>query len=662
MRASDRRRFADACIALAVFAASGWWGAAYWNASFKAGRPPVFYQEYFEPAVMVACGKGFVIAQPQGPAMEAFVFRRVDTFSCSQIPADANLGTRGLYQGAWRYLLIATGLFWRIVGISWSGMGPLFGLFFAATITIAYGILRLGMGRSPALLAAIAMSVSSLHLHNLPHLRDYSKAPFTLALIFILGLIVKARPTARALLGWAAAYGVVLGVGYGFRTDFLVNLPVFFLVVFLFTDGGLLRNLRLKAASAVLCFTLFVTMAWPIISAVYRAGGCQWHTALLGLTTDFTDSLELVEAPYDWGSPYADGFVYATATSFGRRVHPGIGHIPYCEHEYDVVTGQYLMEVARRFPADMLVRAYASTLQIARLPFARPGVALTGFAPHLYTLRGSVLAVWSDTGTIWIAAALVLISTTSVRLALCLGFLLLYFGGYPAIQFSNRHYFHLEIISWWAVGFVVYHTTRAALRWRRARATGVSMPPVNWRQAAWVMPLMLSLFVIPLAALRGYQQLTMRSFFERYLNAPADELALDTAGAPGTLHEVPIPQPADAETGEQLIVITVNASRCAERPSVTVRYDKAFPNDNFTRTLTLTQASSRLEPTRIFIPVYRHFLGVEFSDTRAGCIGGVSRVRDVTKLSLLLPSVLSPGWQHERLYQTFAKWPLAFGH
>ena len=41
---------------------------------------------------------------------------------------------------------------------------------------------------------------------------------------------------------------------------------------------------------------------------------------------------------------------------------------------------------------------------------------------------------------------------------------------------------------------------------------------------------------------------------------------------------------------------------------------------------------------------------------------GVSRVRDVTKLSLLLPSVLSPGWQHERLYQTFAKWPLAFGH
>ena len=35
---------------------------------------------------------------------------------------------------------------------SWSGMGPLFGVFFGATVTLGYGILRLGMGRVLALM------------------------------------------------------------------------------------------------------------------------------------------------------------------------------------------------------------------------------------------------------------------------------------------------------------------------------------------------------------------------------------------------------------------------------------------------------------------------------------------------------------------------------
>ena len=55
----------EAAIVVAVFVAAAWWSTAYWNASFTAGRQPFFYQEYFEPAVMMACGKGFVISHPQ---------------------------------------------------------------------------------------------------------------------------------------------------------------------------------------------------------------------------------------------------------------------------------------------------------------------------------------------------------------------------------------------------------------------------------------------------------------------------------------------------------------------------------------------------------------------------------------------------------------------
>ena len=83
-------------------------------------------------------------------AMTAFLSQQTDRFVCSAIPRDARLGTEDLYQGAWRYLIVVVGTAWRVLGISWSGMGPLFGVLFAATIAAAYGIFRLGMGRSIA--------------------------------------------------------------------------------------------------------------------------------------------------------------------------------------------------------------------------------------------------------------------------------------------------------------------------------------------------------------------------------------------------------------------------------------------------------------------------------------------------------------------------------
>ena len=434
--------------------------------------------------------------------------------------------------------MVATAIAWRILGISWSGMGRFFGVLFAATIALDYAILRLAARRPLALLGAFALSVSSLHLLNLPHLRDYSKAPLTLALILIIGIAVKARPTRRALLGCAAAYGLVLGIGYGFRTDFLVNIPVFLLVLFAFVDGGLRNNLPLKAASAALCMAVFVVTAWPVISVVYRAGGCQWHTALLGLTTPFDDVLEIEKAPYDWGDRYADEFIAKTATSYGRRLHPGVGHIEYCSHEYDAVTGQYSMEIARRFPADMLTRGYASAAQIANLPFRWFDAPLPGLAPAIYKPRARLLTAWKGLGVISVAAALVLVSASSARLALFLGFFLIYFGGYPAIQFANRHYFHLEIIGWWALLFVVQQAVDiAAARWRKPTLVQGPAPP-NWRQAVWVVTTMLAVGALPLVALRAYQQLTLIRFFDTYQKAPLDEVPLEAA-PPGQTHALP---------------------------------------------------------------------------------------------------------------------------
>jgi hypothetical protein len=136
----------DCAIALVLFVAFSTWAAAYWKRITAHGQP-FYYQAYFEPAVMVACGRGFVVSRPQVPAMVPFLLRQVDRFSCDAIPANAPLGTDDLFQlGSWRYLMLTVAATWRLFGVAWSALGPLFGALFGATIVASYAIFRLGMG------------------------------------------------------------------------------------------------------------------------------------------------------------------------------------------------------------------------------------------------------------------------------------------------------------------------------------------------------------------------------------------------------------------------------------------------------------------------------------------------------------------------------------
>ena len=52
-------------------------------------------------------------------------------------------------------------------------------------------------------------------------------------------------------------------------------------------------------------------------------------------------------------------------------------------------------------------------------------------------------------------SAIVAAAAYELRVALFLLFFLMYFGGYPAIQFAARHYFHLEFITLGALGLLL---------------------------------------------------------------------------------------------------------------------------------------------------------------------------------------------------------------
>jgi hypothetical protein len=637
---------ADVIVAALVFIASGIWATQFWNTWTAQGGQPEFYQIYFEPAVMVACGKGFVISNQQPKALEDFLWRRRDRLACTDLPADLKVGRNALYQEAWTYLQYAVGWSWRVLGISWSRMGPLFGLFFGTTTMLAYAIFRLGMGRLLAIVCAFGVATSPLHLLNLPHLRDYSKAPFTLGLVLIFGLIVTRPVRRRTVLLLAAAYGAVLGFGYGFRTDLLVDLPVLVIALFAFLGGGLTRNLTLKAAAAALFLATFFVVSWPITSAVYTKGGCQWHVALLGLQSPFEELLRIRPAPYDFGYAYADGFVIRGVQGFAHRTNPQGPTPQYCSHEYDVQSGRYLMTIATAFPGDLVVRAYASMLQIVEMPFLKLVPPARDWAASLFAARTAVLESRHSWGALLAMLALFAASAASVRLGLFLLFFLAYFGGYPAIQFQDRHYFPLEFIGWWALGFVVHQAITTLIAVRNGEQDARQLARRLVYRAGIVTVSGVIVFVGLLGAARWYQTRQARQILAAYVAAPK---------AP--LEDPAAPLSAVASTDwPQFVEVDLDQASCGPRPTVTFQYDPAFPDADFTRTIAVERRASVAGPTRIFLPVFEHFTGLKFSDGRRGCVLGAYRFTDLEAFPLLLGATLPPDWQSRPLYQRLVRW------
>lgn len=633
----------DVLIAAAVFAVSSLWGAQFWDAWQSQGNEPEFYQSYYEPAVMVACGKGFVTSNLPPPALADFLERRRDSFSCSELPPNLTVGRDALVTEAWTYLQYTVGWSWRILGISWSGMSPLFGLFFGTVTALVYAISRLGMRRPLAAFCAAGVATSSLHLINLPHLRDYSKAPFTLALILILGVLVASPLKRGRLIGLALAYGAILGLGYGFRTDLLINLPLIAVTLFLFVEGPLRGNLLLKTAATVTAFAAFAAASWPITSAVYSKGGCQWHVALLGLQLPFDSRLRIQSAPYDFGYVYADGFVIRGVQGFAQRSQPAVARPVYCSHEYDVFSGRYLAAIVTAFPADLVARAYAATGQVLEAAYQPRDAPAKEWWSTIFKARRLLLRPFESMGVLLASACVLVASAISVRLGLFVLFFAAYFGGYPAVQFQERHYFHLEFMGLWALGFLIDRAVTLAGAWRKGHAPSPREVRTGVVRATLVAATGLIAAVAMLGALRWYQEREARELFRAYIDAP--KMRLDDPAAP-----LPESDRSDWRQWPQYLEVDLDQSVCGPQPSVTFHYDANDRDGNFTRTMKVERASTGPGLTRLLLPVFESYTGLEFSDLTPGCVLGAYRFSNLQALPLLVGATLPPDWQSLPLY------------
>ena len=575
-------------------------------------------------------------------------------------------GRRTVFQDGHQYLMRSAGMIWRLTGIAWASLDVLAGLLFAVAVAAAYVALRFVCGRTLSLLVAAVWAISPLHLSVLPHLRDYSKAPFFVLMVIAVGAVVQERRLIR-LVALGAMFGAIEGVGFGMRTDVILNLLPFLFVLFAARPEGLFQNIAAKVACAAAAIVLFIAVALPALRP-YEKSGKLWHVALLGLTTPFDGNLNVRPASYDFGYEYLDGYIEAVVTTQSARTHPNDAAVTFAMESYDPACREYYRRLAVIFPGDVITRIVGSALHVFNIPFlaAADRVPFGVTNPVLVWTeqrRADAMLWFEGTGALIVAALLILIGCRRLRDAVVVSALLVGWAAYPFLMFEGRHVFHLELLALGTVacaGVLGWRTLTALIRGRLAQDWSARV----FRSVALVGVLFAAV-AATLYAARTIQEPRAGALLASYRTAPVDPIAttvkaLDPARVrlSADLFSAPV-----SNYGAQalMLMVTFDPDRCAG-PSldVTFRYDVTEPGLDFSRTVAVP-LSPTSGKTFMFFPVYSlarrgvtasRFAGLEVPTSAVQCIG-LSRTRDLDRAPLWLKATMTaagvPAPLHQRL-------------
>lgn len=626
------------------------------------GIQPWFYQGNFEPAVMMACGRGFVASINGNLPVELldFLQLRRNDFSCAALD-DALPQGQVTWNATWFYLYAATAGVWKLAGISWTALDGLVALFGAIVSIVTYGLFRVVAGPVVSIAVTLLLLISPANLAQLLSLRDYSKAPFVLAAILLLVWLVTATLDWRRILAVAAAYGAVVGLGYGFRGDLAVMLPFGLFAALFLLPGQIWMNKGRNVAAAAMMLTTFTLFAWPALTGLTQGGGCQFHYALLGLTRPLANELGMAQPTYQFGAHFLDTFVDLKTGDYAGRVL-GLGVPNLCAPDYDVASGALFRDIALTLPADLVAHAYGSVLMVLKAGLAIPAMlqpappfGLLTVPSFAYRVINAVTQPIASFGLLITVLAIAMAWRRSVRLGITLTIFVLFLTGYPAIEFEHRHWFHLRFIPWWAAAFVLGELKQSGVRgWDRAAARRALIGSVGV-----VLALLTALTLI-----RVVQTARVSALITEYLAAP-------TAAVPFTVGETAIAvqwTPIDYAVApnhraSDLLVVTLDPASCSgDGPlTVTTKYAVDAPSHDMGTATVVARPRPSDTPTRLFIPVfwqafhdltYMRFSGLEVGGAPQTCIKNVERVTNGGAIPLWIEAVVSADWADHRLYQT----------
>ncbi len=680
-------RLFDAVVAAMFLAIAFGIGAQYAGAARRTKQTPDMpglSRRIFGAAAMVACGRGATTpvvppaAEPGTPdrlrALAAFLDVRRDAISCADIPVDVPVDGLDGPQRASRYLLLMTAGAWKLSGLSWAGIDRLVGLLFGMAIALAYLAGRLALTPIAAAAVASLYMLSPLHLANLLDLRDYSKAPFFVATLLIAGVCVLRPRAPRTIVACAAAAGALIGCGFGVRTDIALNLAVVLGAVGLFLPGHVSGTWKLRVAAAAVCMTMFLAAAAPILGSG-ASGSNLWHWALLGYSHDSDEALDVAPAPYETGYFYSDSYVATVVDASWGRSTGSAAHVSVGLPGYADASRRYYLLLLETFPADALLRGWASVIRVLELPYGGaqsiPGGWLPRIVNTLVSATQRALSQATGVGVPLFALVAIGVSMRSVRLAAFMCALAAFLGAYPAIQFHPRHIFHLELLPLWLLGF--------AVSWLVLVMSGRTDPlsllgPAGDRRAR--RPLLfvaavLAIVVLPWTALRAYQQRTATALLSTYEDATREPMAMSPAPIDGGRVRLALnggrSRAARRSIWSEMLAVEIGADRCPDaQPSLTFRYRAADPAVDFSRSYAIDRPAGG-GVTTVYFPAYETGAaspdpallaidGLEIAAADWPCVKRVSRFADADRFPLLLAAVLPAHWRELPLHQTLRRW------
>lgn len=609
-----------------------------------SGIQPFFYQENFAPAVMVTCGYGFTMPAPEPPALREFLLLKRNHFTCAELLPDQKT-TPVVWNASWVYLYRAVGTFWKLTGINWTALDFFVAIMCGAATVATYAIFRVAASPLVAAGLALALTLSRANITQLLSLRDYSKAPFVLTALFVLCLLTLLQLSRRKTLLLAAAYGAICGIGWGFRGDLVIMLPLGALVAAI----CLRRPVLDRAAAVVTIVVSFAVAGWPVINSLGTTGACQFHYSLLGLTTPLVGAMGVGPAPYQFSDQFLDTSVAVRVFDFATRV---VGDPAYttCTPEYETASGRLYAALGSTFPADLLLHAYGSTIFTfaGGLELQAPG-SLPGKAA--FDLLARITSALSPAGPLLLLAAIGVTAATSTHLAIALTVVSLFLAGYPAIEFEQRHWFHLRLLPWFALLVVL-------------RARFASWGRTEWVRAFAAPTLLVVVMVSVLALVRAVQTRSVQELIRAYQSAETESLPVSYSDdVVAVTWQGRDRMPGEILLAADLLAVRFDPEQCRGDGALTIRasYAAGFNWHDLSSTMTIERPVDG-QRAQAFVPVfhsgfdqleYLRFTGFRVEGAPASCIAGVGRVLDGKSLPIWIQMQVPAAGSSTPLYQTF---------
>lgn len=570
-----------------------------------------FSTSYLVPSAMYASGHGY-IAPPYGaiPALDAFINE-----ATPKLDLPANLDVSGypkadwFYQDHW-YLFVSVGWIWRLFGVSWTAYKLLPALFLALTAICAFALFRLVAGRFLSSAGTVVFLASPAVLSVLPALRDFSKAPFILAIFFGLLWLGSRAVSKRTLLLAALALGALNGFGLGIRSDLLVCVPPALAVLALAVKGRETPlGWRPRVAAIGLFLAAFVVAGSPVLLHKTDQGSSPAHHITCGLAPECNVYLGIEPASYETVYYFGDAYTHALANSYAHRVLGIEEQVPYLTTLSQEGQWGFVADVFLRFPGDLITRMYASTLRILGAGFTR--VEAYGYPGNVVvdaseTIMTPLAVVLEFTKLLLPAIVFLGIAALNLRAAFTGLLLFLFFTGYACLQFHLRHYFHLTLASLWFLAAFLSAWPVARSQWRDAETRRVAL-----RRVAVFALVACALLTVPWYGARAFQVWRLARYTDQLAAAqtvPLETIRGESDGRTTLLLASPIPH-APESNGDQVWEVQTDYIMVALTPSAETRelrieYEAETTFNDFSLTVQVPPAPNG-EAVHYYFPIFQ---------------------------------------------------------